>query len=169
VASGEDYPILVRVNDEFGNSIEIKDTIHVDILVAKMGDGFRVQVSSIVFKSFSADYRDVPPDRAERNLATLNLLSDKLSKFPGYQIKIVGHAVMVNWDDPVKGRAEQEEVLIPLSKSRAAAIKEALTVRGIDAARMTVTGVGASEQVVPDSDFANRWKNRRVEFFLQKK
>jgi hypothetical protein len=30
------------------------------------------------------------------------------------------------------------------------------------------SGVGADNPVVPDSDFANRWKNRRVEFYLIK-
>ena len=46
---------------------------------------------------------------------------------------------------------------------------QALVTRGIESSRMVTTGVGASDQVVPDSDFPNRWKNRRVEFFLQKK
>jgi outer membrane protein OmpA-like peptidoglycan-associated protein len=76
---------------------------------------------------------------------------------------------MVNWDDPVQGKAEQEKVLLPLSRSRAEAIKQALAVRGIELARLSSEGVGAADQIVPDSDFANRWKNRRVEFFLQKK
>jgi len=169
VESAEDYPIVARVRDEFGNSTELKSKINVDILVIKSGDGYRIRVASIVFKSFTADYKDVPPDRAEANLETLNRLAEKLKKYPGYQIKLVGHAVMVNWDDPALGKAEQEKVLLPLSRSRAEAIRQALAVRGIEAMRMTTEGVGASDQIVPDSDFANRWKNRRVEFFLQKK
>ena len=34
---------------------------------------------------------------------------------------------------------------------------------------MVTDGAGASDPIVPDSDFENRWKNRRVEFFLQKR
>ena len=169
VESAEDYPVVARVRDEFGNSQEFKSTIHVDILVVKVGDGYRIRVASIVFKAFTADWTDVPTDLAARNVATLDLLADKLKKFPGYQIRMVGHAVMVNWDDPVKGKAEQDGVLLPLSKARAEAIREALVQRGIEASRMTAEGAGALDPIVPDSDYENRWKNRRVEFFLEKK
>jgi outer membrane protein OmpA-like peptidoglycan-associated protein len=75
---------------------------------------------------------------------------------------------MINWDDPNLGKGEQERILVPLSKARAAAIAKALAARGIDAKRMSIEGVGASKQVVPDSDTVNRWKNRRVEFYLEK-
>jgi hypothetical protein len=169
VESAEDYPIVARVRDEFGNTLELKSAVHVDILIVKMGDGYRIRIASIVFKPFTADYLAVASDMAERNVSTLNLLADKLKKFPGYQIKLVGHAVMVNWDNPALGKAEQEKELLPLSKARAASIMQALAARGIESSRMVTDGVGASDQVVPDSDLPNRWKNRRVEFFLQKK
>ena len=122
-----------------------------------------------LFKPFTADYLNVAPDIAEKNVSTINLLAEKLMKFPGYQIRMVGHAVMVNWDNPALGKTEQEKELLPLSKARAAAIMQALETRGIESARMVTDGVGASDQIVPDSDLPNRWKNRRVEFFLQKK
>ena len=168
VESAEDYPVIAHVRDEYGNALELKSAVHVDILIVKMGDGYRIRIASIVFKPFTADYLDVAPDIAERNVATLNLLAEKLRKFPGYQIRMIGHAVMVNWDNPVLGKAEQEKELIPLSKSRAEAIRQALVARGIEASRMVTDGVGASDQIVPDSDYPNRWKNRRVEFYLQK-
>ena len=169
VESAEDYPVVARVRDEFGNTSEVKSAAHVDILLVRVGDGYRIRIASIVFKPFTADYLDVSPDLAERNLSALNLLAEKLKKFPGYQIRLIGHAVMVNWDDPAKGRAEQAKVLIPLSRSRAEAIMQALAQRGVEAGRMVADGAGAADPVVPDSDFENRWKNRRVEFFLQKK
>jgi flagellar motor protein MotB len=169
VESAEDYPVTAKVRDEFGNTLELKSAVHVDILIVKLGDGYRIRIASIVFKPFTADYLSVAPDIAERNVSTLNLLADKLKKFPGYQIRMVGHAVMVNWDNPALGKNEQEKELIPLSKARAAAIMQALAARGIETTRMVTDGVGASDQIVPDSDFADRWKNRRVEFFLQKK
>jgi flagellar hook assembly protein FlgD len=169
VESAEDYPVTAKVRDEFGNILELKSAVHVDILIVKLGDGYRIRIASIVFKPFTADYLSVAPDIAERNVSTLNLLADKLKKFPGYQIRMVGHAVMVNWDNPALGKNEQEKELIPLSKARAAAIMQALAARGIETTRMVTDGVGASDQIVPDSDFADRWKNRRVEFFLQKK
>jgi hypothetical protein len=168
VESASDYPLVLKLRDEFGNIGNVKKTISTDILVLKTGDGYRLRVSSIVFKPFTADYRHVPAERAAHNLATLDLLAKKLSKFPDYKIKLEGHAVMINWDDKAKGAAEQKSVLIPLSKSRADAIEAALTERGISIDRLLASGVGADDPIVPDSDFANRWKNRRVEFYLLK-
>ncbi len=166
VQSASDYPVVAKIQDQFGNVGTVKSVISTDILVEKVADGYKIRVSSIVFKPFTADYKDVPADRAARNLATLDLLASKLSRFPDYKIKLEGHAVMIYWDNKVKGAAEQKYVLIPLSKARAEAIKAALVRRGIAADRLFTTGVGALDPVVPNSDLAERWKNRRVEFYL---
>lgn len=168
VESASTYPVVLKLRDEFGNIGTVKKDISTDILVIKTADGYRIKVSSIVFKSFTADYKTVPPDRAARNIATLDLLAKKLAKFPDYRIKLEGHAVMINWDDKAKGEAEQRAILVPLSKARADAIEGALVDRGISADRLMTDGVGALNQIVPDSDFANRWKNRRVEFYIIK-
>ena len=86
----------------------------VDILVEKTKTGYRILASRIFFKAFTADYKDVPPELAQQNAARLDQLAAKLAKFPGYKIRIVGHAVMINWDNPAAGREEQRAILIPL-------------------------------------------------------
>lgn len=170
VESASDYTLALTLRDEFGNIGTVKRSLATDILVLKTGDGYRIRVSSIVFKPFTADYKNVPADRAARNLSTLDLLAAKLklAKFADYKVRLEGHAVMINWDDKAKGAAEQKAVLIPLSKSRADAIEQALAERGVSVDRLVTDGVGANDPVVPDSDYANRWKNRRVEFYLLK-
>ncbi len=168
VESASDYPLTLKLRDEFGNVGIVTKTIATDILVLKVGDGYRIRVSSIVFKPYTADYKNVPADRAARNLNTLDLLAKKLTRFPDYKIRLEGHAVMINWDNKVRGEAEQREILIPLSKARAEAIKAALADRGVAADRLVTDGVGANDPLVPDSDYQNRWKNRRVEFYLLK-
>ncbi|MDA3811775.1 MAG: hypothetical protein PF518_15760 [Spirochaetaceae bacterium] len=57
---------------------------------------------------------------------------------------------------------------MPLSSLRAESIRDALILRGIDGARMSTTGRGGYDPLVPHSDLINRWKNRRVEFILIK-
>ncbi len=168
VESASDYTIVVTVRDEFGNTGEARTTIPTDIMVIKTLDGYRISVASIVFKGFTDDYIDVPADRAKRNIETLDLLGKKLAKFPEYRIGLEGHAVMIFWDNEEAGKIEQEAELLPLSKRRAEAIAAALVDRGIDAARLETTGLGATNPIVPNSDLANRWKNRRVEFILLK-
>jgi len=168
VQSAENYPVVAMVRDEFGNTGELKATVPVDILVEKTATGFRILSSRIFFKAYTADYQDVRPDLASQNMKRLDDMAAKLKKFPNYKIKLVGHAVMIHWDDKALGDIEQKEVLIPLSKDRADAVMKALVDRGLDASRFTTDGVGASDQLVPDSDLANHWQNRRVAFYLEK-
>ena len=168
VQSAEDYPVVAKVRDQFGNVGIVKATVPIDILVEKTATGYRILASRIFFKAFTADYTDVPPELAAQNKSRLDALAAKLKKFPGYNTKLVGHAVMVFWDDPARGAVEQKDILIPLSKARADAVQAALVERGLDTARLTTEGVGASDQLVPDSNYKERWQNRRVALFLER-
>jgi hypothetical protein len=168
VVSAEDYPVKVAVRDEFGNVGELNGKVPIDILVYKTAAGYRIQSSRIFFKPFTDDYRDVPPEIARQNIARLDALAQKLKKFPDYRIKMVGHAVMIYWDNPTLGKQEQEDVLIPLSKARARAVEEAMVSRGLEAKMFVTDGVGASDPIVPDSNIKDRWQNRRVALYLEK-
>ena len=57
---------------------------------------------------------------------------------------------------------------MPLSRARAQVLRDALIERGVDPARMTTVGHGGSRPVVPHWDLEERWKNRRVEFVLER-
>lgn len=168
VVSAEDYPVVVRLRDEFGNVGIIESFIPVDIIVIKDGDNYRIENSRIYFKDFTADYEDVATNLSQQNIRRLDQLAEKLKKYPEHRIIIVGHAVMINWNESELGQIEQEEVLIPLSKARAEAIKKAMVTRGVDSSMIATEGAGAADPLVPDSDFANRWKNRRTAIFLLK-
>jgi outer membrane protein OmpA-like peptidoglycan-associated protein/flagellar hook assembly protein FlgD len=168
VLSAEDYPVIVRVRDEFGNVGEVKSMIPVDILVEKTPTGFRILSSRIFFKPYTADYTDVKTELADQNVKRLADMAAKLRKFPNYHIRLVGHAVMIHWDNKALGDIEQREILLPLSTARAEAVKKAMIDRGLEASMFTAQGVGASDPLVLDSDFADRWRNRRVAFFIEK-
>jgi hypothetical protein len=168
VVSAEDYPIVAKLRDEFGNVGLVKSTVPIDIIVIKQANGFRIPNSRVFFKDFTADYHDVAPELEAQNVTRLDQLAEKLKKFPGYKIKILGHAVMIHWDDPALGKIEEDSVLVPLSQARAEAIKQAMIERGLDSAMIAAEGVGAADPLVPDSDYANRWRNRRTAIFLIK-
>ena len=157
VESASVYSIDFRLRDEFGKVGEVKRELNTDIQVLKSGGGYRMRVASVYFKAFTSDYWDVPFPRAAQNFRTLDLLAAKLSKFPGYRIKLEGHVIMDHSD---------AKALLSLSEGRASAIKDALIERGIPSDRLAAIGVGSKDPIVPDSDYANRWKNGRVELYL---
>jgi flagellar hook assembly protein FlgD/outer membrane protein OmpA-like peptidoglycan-associated protein len=166
VQSAEDYPMTFTIKDVLGNVATVQKTIPVDILVIRDGDKLRVRIASITFQANTADYVSVEPDKAAKNQATLVRLAEIFKKYSKYKIQIEGHANLVNFDNPAKAKIEQEQELLPLSKRRADAIRDALVKEGIEAGRITTVGIGAAAPVVPFSDLDNRWKNRRVEFLL---
>jgi outer membrane protein OmpA-like peptidoglycan-associated protein len=166
--SAEDYPVLVRVRDEFGNVGRLHAVVPLDILVERIPTGFRILSSRIYFKAYTSDYKDVRPDLAAQNLRRLTDMAAKLKKFPNYNIRLVGHAVMIHWDNARLGNIEQRDVLLPLSRARADAVKNAMIDRGLESTAFTAQGVGAADPLVPDSDFADHWQNRRVAFFIER-
>jgi outer membrane protein OmpA-like peptidoglycan-associated protein len=168
VESAEDYRLELRMWDDLGNVSTINGVIPVDILVYRDGDQIKIRIAAITFLPYSANYFDVAPDQRAKNLQTLDRLAEILKKFADYRITLQGHAVQIYWNDPVRGKTEQESVLIPLSTARADAIRQALIARGVAADRMTSSGVGALQPLVPNSDLENRWINRRVEFVLDR-
>lgn len=168
VQSASDYKLIVYAEDNLGNKGKTEFTIPIDILVVKEGDKLKISISSIYFKPFTADFISVDPAIAAKNIATLDRLAVILKKYSNYDIALEGHAVRVFWDREDKWQTEENEVLMPLSKQRSDAIKQALTDRGINPERMKTAGFGGYKPVVPHSDLQNRWKNRRVEFILIK-
>jgi len=166
VQSAEDYHLSVTAFDSVGNRGSASMDIPVDVLVMREGAQFRIIISSVYFKPYTADYMSLEPDVVARNLKTLDRLAEVLKKYPAYRIRLEGHAVRVYWDQPDRWKTEEAEVLMPLSLLRAAVIRDALAERGIDLSRMSITGFGGYRPVVPHGDEVNRWKNRRVEFVL---
>ncbi|WP_455383642.1 OmpA family protein, partial [Salinispira pacifica] len=164
VISAEDYPYVFSITDVLGNSTVVRGVIPVDILVIREGDQLKVRISSITFTPDSPELiLDPSTLRGVRNNEILTRLAEIFAKYSSYRIRIEGHAVNISGTE-----REQQQELIPLSRARAQAVKDALVARGISADRITVAGLGDENPVVPDSDIQNRWKNRRVEFILIK-
>ena len=169
VEAAVDYTLRLEVFDHVGNRKTASTVVPIDILVLREGDRLRIRVSSINFAPNTADYRRLgDAEKTRRNLRTLDRLAEILHRYGTYGILLEGHAVSVHWADAEKARREQEEVLLPLSKARADAVRAALIERGIDGGRMTTIGLGGAEPLVQHGDERNRWKNRRVEFWLNR-
>lgn len=167
VQAASDYQAEAQVRDQAGNSSAVSAPIPVGILVDSEEDGsLRIRISSIHFVPFEADFRNLEdPERVEQNKEVLDELSRMLKDYKDYKVLIEGHAAHLTRGEEER-KAEQQEILLPLSRKRAGAIRDALQKRGIDGERFTTAGRGGNEPVVPHTDEEERWKNRRVEFEL---
>jgi outer membrane protein OmpA-like peptidoglycan-associated protein/flagellar hook assembly protein FlgD len=169
VESGEDYQILFQVADTAGREGSKQDQVTADILVDKLPDGrYKIVISSIQFAGYSSDVFKVTPPLLAKNLFVLQRLASVLNKLPEYKISLEGYAVSEFSTDPKRAEWEQTNQLLPLSLDRAVEVKTALVLLSVDDARFTVQGFGALRPLVPNTDLENRWKNRRVEFYLDK-
>ena len=164
VISAEDYPYELEVVDVLGNRTTIEGVIPIDILVIQDGDRYRVAIANITFGPDSPELViDDTDEQGVRNLAILERLVEIFERYRDYEIQIEGHAVNVTGTD-----REEEEELQPLSLARAETVKEALVERGLRADRFTTVGRGGTVPLVPHDDLEERWKNRRVEFILDR-
>jgi outer membrane protein OmpA-like peptidoglycan-associated protein len=164
VVSAERYPWRLEVADELGNITVVEDELDVDVLVEPFQDGYRIQIASITFPGNSAELIVDPGDpRGQQNRRVLDRLVEILGRFPEYSIMVEGHAVNLSGTE-----REEEQELVPLSRRRAEAVREALIERGVAARLLSARGRGGRAPLVPHDDELNRWKNRRVDFILQR-
>ena len=178
VQSAMDYPYTFTVTDSLGMTSSKKGIISIDILVIREGNVLKMAVPSIIFRSDAADFKTdsevkngLKADVAAKNEAVLSRIAEVLNKFREYNVTIVGHANRVTDNE-----AEETEdnpnawgpALIPLSKARAEFVKSYLTKRGVSGSRLITDGKGGTQLVVDYKDKDNNWKNRRVEFILNK-
>lgn len=169
--AGTTYKVSVQVVDSFGNTGTFESTLKVSPAtvvtpVTVSLDGTLLAQLQVYFPANSADLTQIDAAKAKSNADSLDKLAALLQQSAGSKIRVVGHANQVLWQDAAKAKYEQTATLIPLSKARAQAVLAALKTRGLDAKLFDVTGVGAEGNVVPFSDSANIWKNRRVEFII---
>jgi flagellar hook assembly protein FlgD/flagellar motor protein MotB len=163
VQSAMDYEYTYRSSDILGNSSSITGTIATDVLVIRDGDILRIQIPSITFRAYYADFIGIPKERLDNNIRVLRRVAEILNRFRDYRITVEGHA------NPVLGTAREEtEALMPLSLARAQFVIEQLGGYGVNRSRLSPAGRGGSKNVANPQDQANNWKNRRVEFLLIK-
>lgn len=168
VLSAMDYPYEFTVTDVLGNTASVEGEIPIDVLVVREDGQLKIKISNINFQPNSAEFVQDDPEIAERNRYVLDRVAEILQKYRQYEITIEGHAVITKWYDEDAAEREQEEELLPLSRDRAERVLNALAERGVARDRLNAVGVGGKDPLVPHSDLENRWKNRRVEFILEK-
>jgi len=185
VQSASDYQFVLTVTNQYDTGT-YKGPIAVDVLVKREGEVLKVIVPSIVFAPNSAEFiKGLAPAVAENNDKILRRIAEVLNKFNTYRVRVEGHANPTTAPG-TKARASEEngtktvKGLKPLSEERAKAVVNYLVNLGVDRNRLTPEGVGSARTIVgyfkedekgkPTKKLNkdNWWKNRRVEFILEK-
>jgi hypothetical protein len=150
-------------------------TLAIDIIVKKEGKGLlRIIVPSIIFGPNDGGLtRGLDSATIEKNDRILRRIAEVLNYFETYKIRVEGHA---NPTYPPNSRLRASEEngtrtilgLRPLSETRAKAVVDYLVDLGIDRERLSAVGMGGTRIRAEFNDRPNWWKNRRVEFVLEK-
>jgi flagellar hook assembly protein FlgD len=172
VESAMSYPYMFTVSDTQGQVSELSGSILIDVLVIRDGDKLRIRIPAIIFRANHADFisKDVDKQRGldratiENNERVLVRIAEILQKFRDYNVRIEGHA-----NSETGTEKEELDQLVPLSKERADFVKRWLVSHGINTVRLSSVGMGGRQPVMKNrKDRANWWKNRRVEFILER-
>ncbi len=169
VQSASRYAVVFTARDLALNSASVQRSVEIDVLVLRVGDRYRIVVPSIHFRPNTANLFQVEDEQLRENLRILRRVGEVLQRFDNHTILVEGHANHVLYFDPVLRNQEQQGTLIPLSRDRARTVREALAILGVDLTNMRAVGIGGARPEVQFSDYDNIWKNRRVEFWLDRR
>ena len=160
----------ITLPDIFNNSTEERGIIFTDILVQREGDKLRIVVPSIIFPPNQSDLGLVTDeDDIRANTRVLRLIARALNRFEDYNITVEGHANPTTRPGTAQRTNEETRELRPLSLDRAQAVINYLVENNnIDRTRLSATGIGGTRPVAAWDDAEENWKNRRVEFILEK-
>lgn len=177
VQSATDYPFTFSAKDTNGLSSEAQGELSVDVLVIHEGAVLKIQVPSIIFRSDKADFvgRKEDPEKGldqatiDNNIKVIQRIAQILNKFPDYRVRIEGHANNITGTEAEETSTANGNIpLVPLSEARAELVRDMLVSFGVRSNRLSTVGMGGRQPVVSHADRANWWKNRRVEFILEK-
>lgn len=181
VQSAMDYPYTFTVTDTLGLSSEVDGSISVDVLVIREGDILKMAVPSIIFRQDEADFgiqvtdengkivkKGITQAQAKNNERVLKRIAQVLNKFKNYSVTVEGHANSVTGLEDEETTNRYGKALVPLSEERAKFVVSKLKEYGVDGSKLSAVGRGGRKPVAKLGDKDNAWKNRRVEFILNK-
>ncbi len=112
--------------------------------------------SEVSSKSYSIEFETGSATIKSSSLKMLNEIFESAVVAEGLKVGVYGHTDNVGADD----------INVPLSEKRAAAVKDYLVKKGLSVNRVEAKGFGASKPVADNDTEAGRRQNRRVEIVL---
>jgi len=164
VKAGELYSVRAEAEDRISESLTIdlrnvtasqiidhNDLTLSPLTVSKIAEDVTITLNNIFFV-FDSDV--LQPESFPELNRIVSLMKDR----PSILVELAGHTCDIG----------EESYNLRLSERRAKAVKRYLTDKGIPNERIDVVFFGETKPAVPNSNTANRKKNRRVEFKIEK-
>lgn len=143
---------FIAINENLDlTKIDSYTEIQTDLTMVPIEVGQKVRLNNIFFEFAKFDL--LPQSYLE-----LNRVIELLKSNPNMQIEIQGHTDNI-------GKNERN---LLMSKNRAEAVYNYIVSQGIDKSRLVAKGYGKEIPILPNTNDANRSKNRRVEFLILK-
>lgn len=162
VESGCEYQYVWYVKAKDGADGYMPGIIETDVMLKEEDGILSFTLSSIQFGPNSAKFDNLDEEKIKHNNDLFDTVARLLKQYGEYTVTIEGHANNVTGTE-----AEHIKELLPLSQARAETVKDELVQRGIEAERLIPVGRGSEKMIAKTKDEA--WRNRRVEFYLEKK
>ncbi|WP_319559930.1 gliding motility-associated C-terminal domain-containing protein [Marispirochaeta sp.] len=167
VANPEDsYQVQVSIIDVGGNSSVYTEGLPFDVAIMVKNGKYYILTPNIIFGAYKHALDSAGEAMYKRNQESLDRAAAILQRYPVYDLILEGHALNIYLDGPREDG--EEEILGPLTERRAKTVREALIQRGISENRISIEAFGGQQPIVSVSDKTIWWKNRRVEFRLEK-
>jgi len=167
VANPDDsYQVQVSMVDIGGNRTVYSEGLPFDIAIMVKDGKYYILTPNIIFGAYKHALDSAGEAMYKRNQESLDRAAAILKRYPAYGLILEGHALNIYLDGPRED--EEEDILGPLTERRAATVRDALIERGIPAGRISTEAFGGQLPIVSVRDKTIWWKNRRVEFRLEK-
>lgn len=159
-----DFVLRLTVIDLGGNESVFEKDIPLDILLVIKDGKKYLSVPNIIFGAYKHTLASAGAPQLKGNNDSLDRVAAIYKKYPAYGLVLEGHALNIYLEGPREDR--EEKILYPLTERRASTVKGALVQRGIKESQISTEAFGGQFPVVPVTDKAIMWKNRRVEFVM---
>ncbi len=162
----EKYSLEIEVTDTAGNSQTFTEELTLDIFLVKKDGQYHIAVPNIIFGAYQHALDSKGKEFATRNMESIRHVTDIYERYPSFDLLLEGHALNIYRGVSEKKKAEEENILRPLTERRAATVRDALIDQGMQAEKIETEAFGGTEPIVSVHDLDVRWKNRRVEFIM---
>ncbi len=162
----DNYDVRVTITDMGGNSATYTEALPFDIAIIVRNGKYYILTPNIIFGAYKSALNSAGEVMLKNNNDSIERAAEILKRYPDYNLVLEGHALNIYLDGPREDR--EEAILVPLTEKRAAVVRDALIEAGIDPDRISIEAFGGEFPIVSVTDKMIWWKNRRVEFRLEK-